>query len=994
MEEKKHFGVYEVIEEIGRGGISIVYKAKHPTLGKMVAIKVLSPYLSKDTAFIERFHNEAQILSSFRHQNIVYVIDFAKEGNQYYLVMDLIDGYTVKQLLQRTGALPSKIACNILKNVCTALSYTHRKGIVHRDIKSSNIMVDGNGKIMVTDFGLSKELNVDNLQDAPNEMAGTLAYISPEQLDPKLGHPDTRTDIYSLGVVFYEMVTGKLPFDENSTPVNLAYQHLKTTPPPPSQMNKDLLPKIDAMCLKMLEKKQNNRYQSAEDLLKDIEELESILLYYRAPEEKAEGSYFEVVSDEPEKPSNEIETLSEKREEVPVSVHQEEDVYVGKVLCHRYRIGRLLLKRILSSLYEGIDIQNNHPVMIQIPNESRPTFRARIEKDILTMKKVDHPGFVKFIEVVEEDGSYYVIREHIDGFTIKQLLKKQKFEIQQAIEIILQVLESLQYLHDRGIIHRDLNSDVIIVSNQGQVKIISLGFSRVEDASSVSSGEFLGVVQYTAPEQITQSKSDIRSDIYSIGILLFEMLTGALPFDSPLPVEVMDMHLKKMPRLPEEAQKTIPLNLQRILLKALAKSPEQRYQTTGEIIEELKNFLSLQQENRIDMPNIDYPAAAEADKIIKGMTELSAHKTKDFNFTIKKKSPAEGETKKVDVKQMIEDGMNNLSTSKPIAKSIPSTPPMMETTSPTLSQQAKRPPFASDPKPPMTEPASFAETYSQDTLLQKEEEKLSVKQKRTNLFWIPLVLLVLAGFLVVGWFLWENKATWIQKSNGIEVLSPTKPYQVKSFQENTFKVQTRSKQVETIKIETIDKGLNSKIQKLDQNLYMIEFYPSIFLNKASLPVSIIGLNQKGKEVVKTPLVLELNNDTMVYLVINPAAKQIQRVDAKGTISNNLNAVPLYIQEEMFLPIRNLITFFNGELSYDFTQEKLTITGLNQHTYQLYLFQDKYQIDDKVVQEKTPYIEREDIGYLPVKFLTEKMGFFIETSRDSSGNEVIMMAKVE
>ncbi|MDD4663884.1 MAG: stalk domain-containing protein, partial [Caldisericia bacterium] len=319
-------------------------------------------------------------------------------------------------------------------------------------------------------------------------------------------------------------------------------------------------------------------------------------------------------------------------------------------------------------------------------------------------------------------------------------------------------------------------------------------------------------------------------------------------------------------------------------------------------------------------------------------------------------------------------------------------PPMVETTSPTLSKQAKRSSFASDPKPPMTEATSFAETYSQDRFLQKEEEMLSVKQKRTNFFWIPLVLFVLVGFLVIGWFLWENKETWMQ--NGIEVLLPTKPYQVKSFQESTFKVQTKSKQVETIKIDTIDKGLNSKIQKLDQNLYMIYFYPSIFLNKASLPVSIIGLNQKDKEVVRTPLILELNNDTMVYLVINPATKQIQRVDAKGTISNNLDVAPLNIQEEMFLPIRNLITFFNGKLSYDFTQEKLTITGLNQHTYQLYLFKDKYQIDDKVIKEKTPYIEREDIGYLPVKFLTEKMGFFIETSRDSSGNEVIMIAKVE
>ena len=994
MEEKKHFGVYEVIEEIGRGGMSIVYKAKHPTLGKMVAIKVLSPYLSNDTAFIDRFRNEAQILSSFRHQNIVYVIDFAKEANQYYLVMDLIDGYTVRQLLQRTGALPSKIACNIMKNVCTALSYTHRKGIVHRDIKSSNIMVDGNGKIMVTDFGLSKETNVDSLQDAPSEIAGTLAYISPEQLDPKFGHPDIRTDIYSLGVVFYEMVTGKLPFDENSTPVNLAYQHLKSTPPPPSQIKKDLLPKIDAMCLKMLEKKQNNRYQSTEDLLKDIEELEGILLYYKAPEEKAEGSYFEVVSDEQEKVDDEVDTTPLSRDEIPMPAYQEDDMYIGKVVRHRYRVERLLLKRILSSLYEGKDIQNDLKVMIQIPNESRPTFRTRIEKEIQTMKKVDYHGFVKFIEVIEEDGSCYVIREHVEGLTIKQLLKKQNFDIQQAVKVILQVLESLKYLHDHGIIHRDLNSDVVIISSQDQVKIISLGFTRVEDASSVSSGEFLGVVQYTAPEQITQSKSDFRSDIYSIGILLFEMLTGTLPFDSPLPVEVMDMHLKKMPRLPEEAQKIIPLNLQRILLKSLAKSPEQRYQTASEIIAELKNFLSSQQENSADAPNANYPVTADADKIIKGITELSAHKTKDFDFTIKKKPTADSETKKVDVKQMIEDGLNNLTTPKPITKSIPSTPPIMEAPPPVLPQPVKTSSFNSEPEVPIKEPTSFAESFSQDVLSMQEAEDLPIKKPKANLFWIPLVLFITVGLLVAGWFVWKNKETLMHKYQGIEVILPTKPYKVISFQENTFKIQAKSKQVETLKIDTTEKGLSSKIQKLDDNLYLIYFYPSIFLNKASLPVSIIGLNHNGKEVAKTSLMLELSNDTMVYLVINPATKQIQRVDAEGSIPNNLNVAPLNIEEEMFLPIRNLITLFDGQLSYDFIQEKLTITGLNQHTYQLYLFKDKYQIDDKVFQEKTPYIEREDIGYLPVNFLTEKMGFFIQTSQDSSGNEVIMMAKVE
>lgn len=979
MEEKKHFGVYEVIEEIDRGGMSVVYKAKHPTLGKMVAIKVLSTYLSNDATFIERFRNEAQLLSSFRHQNIVYVIDFAKEGNQYYLVMDLIDGYTVKQLLQKTTTLPAKIACNIIKNVCIALSYTHRKGIVHRDIKSSNIMVDGNGKIMVTDFGLSREMSVDSLQEAPSSIAGTLAYISPEQLDPKFGKPDERTDIYSLGVVFYEMITGRLPFDDNSAPVNLAYQHLKTIPVVPSQIKRDLLPKMDEICMKMLEKKQNKRYQNTEDLLKDLEDLEEILIYYKAPEEKAEGSYFQVMPEDESQPASQEEKSSEQPIDISGPLPSEEDIYIGKIVNHRYQVERLLLKRILSSLYEGKDLQLDQKVMIQIPNESRPTFKVRMEKEIQTMKKVDYPGFVKFIEVAEDDGSCYVIREYVDGLTIKQMLKRQKFDTTQAVNIILQVLESLKYLHDHGIIHRDLNSDVVIVSDQGQVKIISLGFTRVEDASSISSGEFLGVVQYTSPEQITQSKSDFRSDIYSIGILFFEMLTGTLPFDSPLPVEVMDMHLKKMPRLPEEAQKSIPLNLQRILLKALAKSPDQRYQTADEIIEELHNFQASQAENKEMMVDASKAVSAETDKFIKDLSSLSSQKTKDFDFSIKKKPTNEAEHKKVDVKQMIEEGVNKLSTSKQSAKipesSVPEIPP---------------------PEPIVLETTSIDSSFSQDMPpIQEKPVILPNPSKKTSrpLFPIVFILLLIALF-IAGWIGWKNKDKLWQKTQGLSIMLPAEPYTARSFQQNTFKIQAKSKQVRSLRIECDEKALSSEVMALDNHQFLVYFTPSLLVNQADIPVSLIGLNQDGKEITRTSFQLKVDNADLVQLVIKPSENELLRIDSSARKPQPLEVAPMQIQEEMFLPVRSLITLFNAQLAYDFEQEMLTVTGLNQHVYQLYLFKDKYQIDDKVFYEKTPYIEREDIGFLPAKFLTEKMGFIIQTGLDEEGNEMIVMAKVD
>lgn len=981
MDEKKRIGTYEIIEEIGRGGMSIVYKANHPTLSKLVAIKVLSQYLSNDTSFIERFKNEAQILSSFRHQNIVYMIDFAQEKETSYLVMDFIDGYTVKQMLEQTGPFSLKIATNIIKGVANALSYTHRKGIIHRDIKSSNIMIDGNGRVLVTDFGLSKENSFTDIKEVPTEFAGTLSYIAPEQLDSKVGKVDERTDIYSLGIVFYEMVTGKLPFSDEGAPVNLAWQHLSVVPESPSRSRTDLLPKAEAIIMKMLEKDPGKRFQSADELLRDMNEMDDILQYYRGADENREGSYFEVVTNGNSSPEDSLPVQDNTKE--PKSVEDENDIFVGRVINHHYRIEKLVLKRILSSLYLGRDVIEDIPVTIQIPNETRPTFKARIEREIQTMKNVNYPGFVKFLDVVEEQGTCYVIREYVPGTTVKNFLRKQKLSIPQTMEIILEVLDSMQYLHEHGIIHRDLNSDVVIIANKGPAKITSLGFTRVEDASSVSSGEFLGVVQYTAPEQITQSKSDSKSDIYSVGILLFEMLTGAPPFDSPLPVEVMDMHLKKMPRFPEEAQKEIPLNLQRIVLKALAKSPDQRFQSAREMANELKNFMTAYEQGDDRTFDISTSSGEDASALIyKNLPDSASVKSESLAFSLKKKTDTNKEKeqkKKVDLDKMMDDSLkgmgNNRQKQKPTNAFNTEFSSAMKETEETKKEKEI--------------PAKFTPT----SVLPDQKQA----GRGSRIFYYIVALIAIGALLFT---IFPGKSSPEKKlplTLAIEIIAPKAPYEFDSF--SSYKLQVKyppEKDIQHLKVVSLASELQSSFTKAKDGAGELQIYSSLPKINVSLPFDIVAYNSKEKEVGRKTFQGLLKNQQMIEVIIKPEEGIIEKRDAKEISPTTTQLMPIVYQFNLYVPIAEIIRLFNGTLEYDAEQEMITIKNMDSHTYQLFLFKSKYLIDGVLYEGENPINEvlnyRNDRAYLPIYFLTDKMGFVMRIEQGIEGQMEIHMIR--
>ena len=257
---------YEIIEKIGNGGMATVYKARCTILNRYVAVKVLREEFTTDEEFIKRFNTEAQAAASLTHPNIVSVFDVGQEYNIYYIVMELIQGKTLKQIIAEEGALSWKWSVNIAIQICSALEVAHKNGIVHRDIKPHNIIITEEGIAKVTDFGIAKAVSNSTIT-AFGTTIGSVHYFSPEHA--RGGYTDAKSDIYSLGVVMYEMVTGKVPFDAD-TPVSVALKHMQEEPIEPVKLNSKIPVAVNQIILKAMKKDASLRYASATEMIKDL----------------------------------------------------------------------------------------------------------------------------------------------------------------------------------------------------------------------------------------------------------------------------------------------------------------------------------------------------------------------------------------------------------------------------------------------------------------------------------------------------------------------------------------------------------------------------------------------------------------------------------------------------------------------------------------------------------------------------------------------------
>ncbi|WMJ82094.1 Stk1 family PASTA domain-containing Ser/Thr kinase [Clostridium sp. MB40-C1] len=341
---------YELIEKIGEGGMAEVYKAKCHLLNRFVAVKILKNQYSDNAEFVNKFKYEASAAASLSHNNIVGIYDIGSENGINYIVMEYVDGKTLKQIINEKKVLKTDEAIVIAMQIAKALECAHNNNIIHRDVKPHNILVTKDGIIKVTDFGIAKATSSVTITNS-DRVIGSAHYFSPEQA--KGSFVDCKTDIYSLGIVMYEMVTGKVPYDAES-PVSVALKHIQEPVVPPKEINSDIPDSLNNIILKSIEKEPYKRYHTSNELFIDLEKIKNnpdskITL------ENKENEYTRVM-----KPITEATTIinkgsytknvNDEDEEYDEDEDEEEDNYKHKLLKKRPKISGKTKKIIISSL--------------------------------------------------------------------------------------------------------------------------------------------------------------------------------------------------------------------------------------------------------------------------------------------------------------------------------------------------------------------------------------------------------------------------------------------------------------------------------------------------------------------------------------------------------------------------------------------------------------------------------------------------------------------
>ena len=255
---------YEIVEVIGSGGMSVVYKAMDHVLNRYVAMKVLKPEFSDDKSFVSKFRMEAQSAAGLNHPNIVNVFDVGEEGGYYYIVMEMVEGITLKEYIQQNGRILYATALDFIIQICSGIEVAHEHHTIHRDIKPQNIIVSKNGTLKVTDFGIAKAATSNTIASSA---MGSVHYISPEQA--RGGFSDERSDIYSLGITLYEMLTGRVPF-EGENNVTVALMHIQSEIIPPREYYPDIPIGLEKIVLKATQKRPEQRYLTTNAMLADL----------------------------------------------------------------------------------------------------------------------------------------------------------------------------------------------------------------------------------------------------------------------------------------------------------------------------------------------------------------------------------------------------------------------------------------------------------------------------------------------------------------------------------------------------------------------------------------------------------------------------------------------------------------------------------------------------------------------------------------------------
>jgi serine/threonine protein kinase/predicted negative regulator of RcsB-dependent stress response len=653
-----------------------LYLAVHGQRGleKLCAVKTALPHLA-GRSYVQRFKDEAKVVVRLTHGNLVSVFDAGQVHGEIFLAMEFVEGKDLRAVWNRCAqkgiAFPLPVAAHIVKELVRGLAYAHSfEGLrlVHRDVSPPNVLLSYSGEVKLTDFGLATStLKLE--KTAPGVIFGKVSYMAPEQA--RAESLDGRCDIYSAGVILWELLTGRQLFSAGArAPDGLGQEQddllEKVRHPqivPPSKRAIRVPPELDAITMKALAVRPEDRYQTGEELRTDLaaflartapamdghqvahfmrelfgdiisrerEERQALMASASALLDKAGDSQTNAVTPvagEPEGRGDRADTAPLGRRgkpEVPPDasrLSEEGSRMVGALLAGRYHIKRLRGEGGMGRVYEAEHIEIGKRVAVKVlhPAYSRtPDLVERFRREARAASRIEHPNVVNVTDFgTTPEGSLFFVMEYIEGIELGLLIHREgPLAINHALRITEQMCAALQAAHDAGVIHRDLKPENILLvgpasartpSGHGVqsppegvaaapdiVKVLDFGIAKsdeVDDSPRVGKrltrpGVAMGTPEYMAPEQAAGHPADPRSDIYAVGSILYEMLTGVPPYDGDNVMEILHKKANEPPRPIVELRPDVPAPVVALVERTMARNPAQRPQSMAELARQI-----------------------------------------------------------------------------------------------------------------------------------------------------------------------------------------------------------------------------------------------------------------------------------------------------------------------------------------------------------------------------------------------------------------------